>query len=59
MKKLYIQPQTDVCELHVTQHMLTGSISGDIDGNGGPGYGGIDDGSNEVDVKGNSFEFEW
>lgn len=51
-----MQPQTDVCELQVTQHMLTGSISAPDQG---IGYGGIDDGSHEVDVKENSFEFEW
>lgn len=59
MKKIYMQPQTDVCELLATQHMLSGSISGDVDGGGGPSYGGIDDGSHEVDVKGNSWGDIW
>ena len=59
MKKIYIQPQTDVCEMFPTQ-MLAGSVTGSIDGGEGPGYGGVDeDGSKDPGVKGNSFEFEW
>jgi len=61
MKKIYIQPQTEVCEVLPTI-MLAGSVTGNIDegeGGEGPGYGGVDDGTHDPGVKGNSFEFEW
>ena len=57
MKKLYIQPKTDICEIHPAQ-MLAGS-PGVIAPDQGIGYGGIDDGTHDPEVKGNSFEFEW
>ncbi len=60
MKKIYIQPLTDVCEIQVSTQILAGS-PGVIGGNAGEGvgYGGIDDGSHDPEVKENSFEFEW
>ena len=53
MKKIYMQPQTDVCEVLPAQ-MLAGSVTGDVDGTGkGPGWGGSDDnGTLEPGVKG-------
>ena len=60
MKKLYIQPKTDVCEMQPVQMIATSpGVTGSVDGGDGPGYGGVDDGTNEPGVKGNSFEFEW
>ena len=58
MKKIYIQPQTDVCELQVSSQILAGS-PGVTAPEQGIGYGGIDDGTNDPEVKENSFEFEW
>ena len=51
MKKLYIQPETIVCEALPAQ-MLAGSVTGSIDEGDGPGYGGVDDGTHEPGVKG-------
>ena len=61
MKKIYIQPQTDVCEIQVSTQILAGS-PGVIGGNAGEGvgYGGIDDsGEKDPDVKGNSWGDIW
>ena len=50
MKKLYIQPQTDVCEMQPVQMIAT---SPGVSAPGqGIGYGGEDDGSNDPGVKG-------
>lgn len=52
MKKIYMQPQTDVCEALAAQMIATspgvhgGGDASDI------GYGGDDDGTNEPGVKG-------
>lgn len=58
MKKIYIQPQTDVCEMLPAQiiavsGVVGGGVADDI------GYGGVDDGTHDPTVKENSFEFEW
>ena len=59
MKKLYIQPETIICETLPAQIIaVSGVVSGgsvtDIT------YGGTDDNPEAGgDVKGNSFEFEW
>ena len=58
MKKIYIQPQTDVCEIQVSTQILAGS-PGVTAPDQGIGYGGIDDGTHTPEVKENSFEFEW
>ena len=59
MKKIYIQPQTDVCEIQVSTQILAGS-PGVTAPEQGIGYGGEDtDPSAGADVKDNSFEFEW
>ena len=58
MKKIYIQPQTDVCEIQVSTQILAGS-PGVTAPDQGIGYGGVDDGSHDPEVKENSFEFEW
>ena len=58
MKKIYIQPQTDVCEIQVNSQILAGS-PGVTAPEQGIGYGGIDDGTHDPEVKENSFEFEW
>lgn len=51
MKKLYIQPQTDVCEV-LTTTIIAGSVTGSVDGGDGPGYGGVDDdGTQDPGVK--------
>lgn len=56
MKKTYIQPETDVFHLHITQMLLEGSIEG-IEGNTGITQGGEeDDEHNEGDAK--EFVFE-
>lgn len=57
MKKLYIQPETSVCEMQPVQMIATSP--GVTAPEQGIGFGGVDDGSHEGDVKGNSFEFEW
>lgn len=59
MKKLYIQPKTDVCEMIPAQIIATSGVIG-----GGEasdiGWGGNDtDPEAGGDVKENSFEFEW
>lgn len=56
MKKLYIQPETIVCEAMPAQ-MLAGSLNGvviDLDDQetDGPGFGGVDDGSHTPGAKG-------
>lgn len=58
MKKIYMQPQTDVCEVLSTQ-MLAGSVTGSVDGGNGPGWGGVDDGTHDPGVKGNSWGDIW
>ncbi|MBQ9285291.1 MAG: hypothetical protein IJ209_03270 [Bacteroidaceae bacterium] len=59
MKKLYIKPQTDVCEMLPAQIMATSGVTGS-GGGVDLGYGGVDEGGEQdPDVKGNSFEFEW
>ena len=59
MKKIYIQPQTDVCEMLPAQIIAASGVTGSIDGGEGPGWGGVDDGTHDPGVKENSFEFEW
>lgn len=59
MKKIYIQPQTDVCEFNVTQHILAGSMVGSGAGTEDLNFGGEDNEGIGGDVKENSFEFEW
>ena len=56
MKKIYIQPQTDVCEMLPAQIIAASGVTAPGQG---IDYGGIDDGTHEGDVKENSFEFEW
>lgn len=52
MKKLYIQPKTDVCEMQPVQMLAASGVTSSIDDNDGPGYGGIDDdGSHDPAVK--------
>ena len=59
MKKVYMTPCVETQKINVSNIILTGSISGSVDGGDGPGYGGIDDGSNELDVKGESWTDIW
>ena len=56
MKKIYIQPQTDVCEMLPAQIIAASGVTAPDQG---IGYGGVDDGSHDPEVKENSFEFEW
>ena len=57
MKKIYIQPQTDVCEMLPAQIIAASGVTAPDQG---IGYGGVDeDGSKDPGVKENSFEFEW
>lgn len=59
MKKVYIAPSVDTINYNVKLQFLTGSISGDTPGDKDPGYGGIDDGDHELDVKGESWTNIW
>ena len=52
MKKLYIQPETIVCETLPAQMLAASGVTGSIDGGEGPGYGGVDDGTHDPAVKG-------
>ena len=58
MKKIYIQPQTDVCEMLPAQIIAASGVTG-TGGGVDLGYGGEDDGTHDPNVKENSFEFEW
>ena len=58
MKKIYIQPQTDVCEMLPAQIIAASGVTGT--GAAEIGWGGNDENPEAGgDVKGNSFEFEW
>lgn len=57
MKKIYMQPQTDVCEMQPVQ-MIANSPGVTAPGQG-IGYGGVDDGTHEGDVKGNEWGDIW
>lgn len=60
MKKLYVQPKTDVCEIQLNTQILAGSPA--VTGTGGGvdlGYGGEDDGTHDPNVKGNSWGDIW
>ena len=59
MKKIYMQPRTDVCELNVTQHMLAGSMSGQGAGTEDIHFGGEDNTGIGGDVKGNEWGDIW
>ncbi len=44
MKKIVYQiPEVKVKALYLEQLMAGGSVTGDVDGGGGPGYGEVDD----------------
>lgn len=43
MKKTYCEPSIKML-MGLTDNLLTGSLTGDVDGNGGIGYGGVDTG---------------
>lgn len=60
MKKIYMQPQTDVCEMQLVQ-MIAASpgVTGSVEGGDGPGWGGVDDGTHDPGVKGNSWGDIW
>ena len=59
MKKLYIQPKTDVCETLPVQMLAASGVTGSVDGGDGPGYGGVDDGTHDPSVKGNEWGDIW
>lgn len=53
MKKLYIQPETIVCEAMPAQILAGSGVSGNVDGNPEIDFGGVDDsGSKDPAVKG-------
>ena len=58
MKKIYMQPQTDVCEMQPVQ-MIANSPGVTAPGQG-IGYGGVDDNPGAgADVKGNEWGDIW
>lgn len=60
MKKIYMQPKTDVCETLPVQMLAASGVTGSVDGGDGPGWGGSDDTGEIIPgVKENNFEFEW
>jgi len=54
-KKIYIQPQTEITKAVLTE-MLAGSVTAPDQG---IGYGGVDDGTNDPDVKGEAWTDIW
>ena len=57
MKKIYMQPKTDVCETLPVQMLAASGVTAPGQG---IGYGGIDDsGEKDPDVKGNSWGDIW
>lgn len=58
MKKTYIAPGF-VPEDILAELPLAGSVLGTIDGSEGIGYGGVDEGTHEADVKSDVFDFNW
>ena len=54
-KKIYIQPQTEITKAVLTE-MLAGSVTAPDQG---IGYGGVDDGSHDPDVKGEAWTDIW
>ena len=58
-KKLYIQPQTEMSNAIFTQICVASTgVNGVVDGEDGPGYGGIANGQ-EPEVKGESWTDIW
>lgn len=54
MKKLYIQPETIVCEALPAQMLAASGASGKVDGTPSIDYGGVDEGgTQDPSVKGN------
>lgn len=59
-KKLYIQPQTEILKAVFSQILAASSgVTGDTGGDHDPGYGGIDDGTHDPDIKGESWTDIW
>ena len=54
-KKIYIQPQTEITKAVLTE-MLAGSVTAPDQG---IGYGGVDDGTHDPDVKGEAWTDIW
>lgn len=52
MKKLYIQPETIVCEAMPAQILAGSGASGTVDGNPEIDFGGVDDGTHDPGAKG-------
>lgn len=56
-KKIYIQPQTEISKVVLTEMMLTGSVTAPGQG---IGYGGVDEGGEkDPDVKGEAWTDIW
>lgn len=52
MKKLYIQPETIVCETLPAQMLAVSGAQGNVDGTPSIDFGGTDDGTHDPAVKG-------
>ncbi|MBR5634706.1 MAG: hypothetical protein IKW78_05975 [Prevotella sp.] len=59
MKKTYFKPSIKVL-MGLTDDLLTGSLNGNVDGNGSLGFGGVDaGGSKDPEAKGFDFEEDY